>query len=51
MDASAAVGLALGMRRGTMTLAPPGTLLWHPQKDDDFAPRLGLVCQPLRIWS
>ena len=24
----------------TMTLAPPGTPLWHPQKDD-FAPRLG----------
>jgi len=26
----------------TMTLAPPGTPLWHPQKDD-FAPRLGLA--------
>jgi carboxypeptidase family protein/TonB-dependent receptor-like protein len=30
----------------TMTLAPPGTPLWHPQKDD-FAPRLGVVWQPL----
>jgi hypothetical protein len=30
----------------TMTLAPPGTPLWHPQKDD-FAPRLGLAWQPL----
>jgi len=29
----------------TMTLAPPGTPLWHPQKDD-FAPRLGLAWQP-----
>ncbi|MBV8450802.1 MAG: TonB-dependent receptor [Deltaproteobacteria bacterium] len=26
----------------TMTLAPPGTPLWHPQKDD-FAPRLGIA--------
>ena len=31
---------------GTMTLAPPGTPLWHPQKDD-FAPRLGVAWQPL----
>jgi len=30
----------------TMTLAPPGTPLWHPQKDD-FAPRLGAAWQPL----
>ena len=30
----------------TMTLAPPGTPLWHPQKDD-FAPRLGLAWQIL----
>jgi len=30
----------------TMTLAPPGTPLWHPQLDD-FAPRLGLAWQPL----
>jgi len=30
----------------TMTLAPQGTPLWHPQKDD-FAPRLGLAWQPL----
>ena len=30
----------------TMTLAPPGTPLWHPQKDD-FAPRLGVAWQPL----
>ena len=29
-----------------MTLAPPGTPLWHAQKDD-FAPRLGLAWQPL----
>ena len=29
----------------TMTLAPPGTPLWHPQKDD-FAPRLGVAWQP-----
>ena len=29
---------------GTTTLAPPGTSLWHPQKDD-FAPRLGLAWQ------
>jgi len=29
----------------TVTLAPPGTPLWHPQKDD-FAPRLGLAWQP-----
>src|SRR5580658_5564036 len=29
----------------TATLAPPGTPLWHPQKDD-FAPRLGLAWQP-----
>jgi len=28
----------------TMTLAPPGTTLWHAQKDD-FAPRLGLAWQ------
>jgi hypothetical protein len=28
----------------TMTLAPPGTPLWHPQKDD-FAPRLGVAWQ------
>jgi hypothetical protein len=28
----------------TMTLAPPGTPLWHPQKDD-FAPRLGIAWQ------
>ena len=28
----------------TATLAPPGTPLWHPQKDD-FAPRLGLAWQ------
>jgi hypothetical protein len=30
----------------TMTLAPPGTPLWHPQKKD-FAPRLGAAWQPL----
>jgi hypothetical protein len=30
----------------TMTLAPPGTPLWQPQKDD-FAPRLGIAWQPL----
>jgi Carboxypeptidase regulatory-like domain/TonB dependent receptor len=30
----------------TMTLAPAGTPLWHPQKDD-FAPRLGLAWQIL----
>jgi Carboxypeptidase regulatory-like domain/TonB-dependent Receptor Plug Domain len=30
----------------TMTLARPGTPLWHPQKDD-FAPRLGLARQAL----
>ncbi len=30
----------------TMTLAPPGTSLWHAQKND-FAPRLGLAWQPL----
>jgi len=30
----------------TMALAPPGTPLWHPQKDD-FAPRLGVAWQPL----
>ncbi|MGD0134350.1 MAG: TonB-dependent receptor, partial [Bryobacteraceae bacterium] len=30
----------------TATLAPPGTPLWHPQKDD-FAPRLGLAWQPV----
>ncbi|HVM75738.1 MAG TPA: TonB-dependent receptor [Candidatus Saccharimonadales bacterium] len=30
----------------TMTLAPPGTHLWKPQKDD-FAPRLGVAWQPL----
>jgi len=29
-----------------MTLAPPGTPLWHPQTDD-FAPRLGIAWQPL----
>jgi hypothetical protein len=29
----------------TMTLAPQGTPLWHPQKDD-FAPRLGVAWQP-----
>src|SRR5208283_215430 len=28
----------------TMTLAPQGTPLWHPQKND-FAPRLGLAWQ------
>jgi hypothetical protein len=28
----------------TMTLAPRGTALWHPQKDD-FAPRLGIAWQ------
>jgi len=30
----------------TMTLAPPGTPLWHPQHDD-LAPRLGVAWQPL----
>jgi hypothetical protein len=30
-----------------MTLAPPGTPLWHPQKDN-FAPRLGIAWQPLQ---
>jgi len=30
----------------TMTLAPPGAPLWHPQKDD-FAPRLGVAWQPI----
>ena len=30
----------------TMMLAPTGTPLWHPQKDD-FAPRLGVAWQPL----
>lgn len=30
----------------TMTLAAPGTPLWHAQKDD-FAPRLGLAWQPI----
>jgi len=30
----------------TMTLGPPGTPLWHAQKDD-FAPRLGIAWQPL----
>ena len=30
----------------TMTLAPQGTSLWHPQLDD-FAPRLGVAWQPL----
>ena len=30
----------------TMALAPPGTPLWHPQKDA-FAPRLGLAWQPM----
>jgi len=29
----------------TMTLAPQGTPLWHPQKDD-FAPRLGVAWNP-----
>ena len=29
----------------TMTLAPAGTPLWHPQKDD-FAPRLGIAWNP-----
>lgn len=29
----------------TISIAPPGTSLWHPQKDD-FAPRLGLAWQP-----
>ncbi|MGO8985700.1 MAG: TonB-dependent receptor domain-containing protein [Terriglobales bacterium] len=29
----------------TATIAPPGTRLWHAQKDD-FAPRLGLAWQP-----
>jgi Carboxypeptidase regulatory-like domain/TonB dependent receptor len=29
----------------TAQLAPPGTPLWNPQKDD-FAPRLGLAWQP-----
>jgi hypothetical protein len=29
-----------------MALAPQGTPLWHPQKDD-FAPRLGVAWQPL----
>ncbi len=29
-----------------LTLAPPGTPLWHPQKDD-FAPRLGVAWNPL----
>ena len=33
----------------TMTLAPPGTSLWHPQIDD-FAPRLGVAWQPLPNW-
>jgi hypothetical protein len=28
----------------TMTLAPSGTPLWHPQKDD-FAPRIGIAWQ------
>ena len=31
----------------TMTLAPQGTPLWHPQKDD-FAPRLGIAWQARR---
>jgi len=30
----------------TMTLAPPGTSLWEPQKDN-FAPRLGVAWHPL----
>jgi hypothetical protein len=30
----------------TMTIAPPGTPLWHAQKDD-FAPRLGVAWSPL----
>jgi hypothetical protein len=30
----------------TMKLAPQGTPLWHPQKND-FAPRLGMAWQPL----
>jgi hypothetical protein len=33
----------------TMTLAPPGTSLWHPQKKD-FAPRLGVAWQALAGW-
>jgi hypothetical protein len=32
--------------QSTMTLAPLGTSLWHPQKHD-FAPRLGVAWQPL----
>ena len=32
-----------------MTLAPPGTPLWHAQKGD-FAPRLGLAWQPMPNW-
>jgi len=31
----------------TMTVAPQGTPLWHPQKDD-FAPRLGIAWQARR---
>jgi hypothetical protein len=34
----------------TATLAPAGTPLWHPQKDD-FAPRLGLAWQRVQTWS
>ena len=33
----------------TMTVAPLGTSLWHPQKDD-FAPRLGLAWQARPTW-
>lgn len=33
----------------TMTLAPFGTPLWHPQKDD-FAPRLSIAWQPFSNW-
>src|SRR5262249_1125551 len=32
---------------GTATIAPAGTPLWHPQKDD-FAPRLGIAWQAPR---
>jgi hypothetical protein len=35
-----------GENPATMTLAPPGTPLWKPQKDD-FAPRLGIAWRPL----
>lgn len=33
----------------TLALAPPGTPLWKPQKDD-FAPRLGVAWQPSPNW-